>query len=74
MKWALLATASDQLTAEMWCAVLREAGIAAIIDPRDAVSFLGVSTFACRVIVPEAMFEEAKEIFTDYFAQDDIVH
>ena len=71
MKWKLLTTAPDQLTAEMWCNVLREAGITAMIEPRDAVSFLGISPFPCRVMVPEGMVEEAREMLSDYTEQGD---
>ncbi len=43
MKWALLTTAPDELTAEMWAEILHSEGIPARIKPGDAVSFLGVS-------------------------------
>ena len=64
MKWELLTTAPDQLTAEMWCGILREEGITAMIEPRDAVSFLGVSAFPCRIMVPDDMVEEAREVLS----------
>jgi hypothetical protein len=62
MNWVHLATAPDQLTAELWVSILRDAGIAAMIRPSDAVSFLGVSPFSCRVQVEEKERERAREI------------
>ena len=51
--------APDQLTAEMWCELLHNEGIPAMVRPSDAVSFLGVSTRACRVVVAEDRREDA---------------
>ncbi len=65
MKWKNLATAPDQLTAEMWCELLREADIPAIIQPSDAVSFMGISASRCRVIVPAERYEEAAAVLRD---------
>jgi len=59
MKWVNLAMAPDQLTAEMWCELLQNEGIPAMVRPSDAVSFLGVSPKACRVMVAEDRREEA---------------
>ena len=59
VQWVSLAIAPDQLTAEMWCELLRNEGIPAMVQPSDAVSFLGVSPKACRVAVPEDRREEA---------------
>ncbi|HXH22029.1 MAG TPA: DUF2007 domain-containing protein [Dehalococcoidia bacterium] len=60
--WAFLETAPDQLTAEMWLEQLRQAGIAAMIRPSDAVSFLGIAGFGCRVLVPARDLEHAREV------------
>jgi hypothetical protein len=65
LKWKNLATAPDQLTAEMWCELLREANIPAMIQPSDAVSFLGVSPGSCRVIVPAERHQEAAAVLKD---------
>ena len=62
MEWKYLTTAPDQLSAEMWQELLQNEGIPAIIEPRDAVSFLGVSPMPCRLMVPEDMVEEAMAI------------
>ncbi|MGD0765686.1 MAG: DUF2007 domain-containing protein [Dehalococcoidia bacterium] len=59
-----LTTAPDQFTAEMWCETLGDQGIPAMIRPSDAVSFLGVSSGGCRVLVPEDRREDAAAILT----------
>lgn len=59
MQWVSLAIAPDQLTAEMWCELLRNEGMPAMVQASDAVSFLGVSSKACRVVVPGDRREEA---------------
>jgi hypothetical protein len=66
MKWKLLTTAPDQLTAEMWIELLQNEGIPAMIEPGDAVSFLGVSAIPCRIIVPEGWVGEAQAILAKY--------
>ena len=62
MAWVHLATAPDQLTAEMWVTLLRDNGVVAAIRPSDSVSFLGLSGFACRVQVAEEQLEIAREL------------
>lgn len=57
-----LGVAPDQITAEFWIQVLREEGIAAMIRPSDAVSYLGVSAFGCRLLVAEANLVRARQI------------
>lgn len=54
--------APDQVTAEMWVQVLTDAGIAAMVHPADAVSFLGVAGFGCRVQVRKRDLEHALEL------------
>ena len=60
--WVHLATAPDQLTGEMWVAILRDAGVSAMIRPSDAVSFLGVAAMGCRVQVRQEDLERAREV------------
>ncbi len=62
MEWAHLATAPDQMVAEMWIANLRDAGIPAMIRPSDTSSFLGVSGFGTRVQVRKDDLARALEI------------
>jgi Putative prokaryotic signal transducing protein len=59
MKWVNVAMAPDQLTAEMWCELLRNEGIPAMVRASDAVSFLGVSPKAARVMVAEDRRDDA---------------
>lgn len=66
MKWGLLTTAPDQLTAEMWAEILHNDGIPARIEPRDAASFLGVSAMPCRLLVPEGRVSEAMAVLAQY--------
>ena len=66
MKWELLTTAPDQLTAEMWAEILHNEGIPARIKPEDAVSFLGVSAMPCRLLVPEGRVAEARAVLAQY--------
>ncbi len=60
-KWVHLVTAPDQITAEMWVDDLRGQGIMAMIRPSDAVSFLGVAAFGCRIQVLEQDETRARE-------------
>ncbi len=61
-KWVHLATAPDQIAAEIWLDILRQEGITAMIRPSDAVSFLGVSAVSCRVQTREEDLVRAREI------------
>ena len=65
MEWVNIATAPDQLTAEMWCELLRNEGIEAVVGPSDAVSFLGGSGRSCRVMVPKDRRDEAAAVLRD---------
>ena len=61
IEWICVATAPDQLVAEMWQEVLREELIPSMLAPQDAVSFLGLTATPVRVMVPEAMGARATE-------------
>jgi hypothetical protein len=58
-KWVHLATAPDQITAEIWVSILHDNGIAAFVRPSDVTSYLGVSALGCRVQVREGDRDEA---------------
>ena len=60
LKWVSLITAPDQLTAEMWRAMLRLAEIPVVIE--DVPSYMGVSALPCRVMVPSPLLAKAKEV------------
>lgn len=61
-RWELLTTAPDQLTAEIWTDILNQNGIPAIVNPQDAVSFMGVSSLPCRIMVASGYRQQAQEI------------
>lgn len=67
MKWVDAATAPDQMTAEMWCDILRKEGVPAF--PKLAGAALHVNILfgpavpsGCLVMVPEERLEEARAI------------
>jgi hypothetical protein len=64
-KWILLTTAPDQLTAEIWKDILIQSGIPAMVNPADTISFLGVSTFPCRIMVASGYRQKAREILAN---------
>jgi len=61
-QWVHLEVAPDQITAEFWIQVLRDEGILARIHPADAVSFLGLAGFGCRLQVRNDDLEHALEV------------
>ncbi len=48
----------------MWLDMLQEQGIGAVIHSGDTASFLGVSSYPCRVMVMEEDLERAKQALT----------
>jgi hypothetical protein len=66
MKWECLIIAPDQLTAEMWLEFLRNEGIIAMLQPKDAISFMGLSAMPCRIMVPQDLLSKAKVILNEY--------
>ena len=66
MKLVKVATAPDQLMAEMWQELLRAEGISAMFEPRGVVSFMGLSAMPCGLLVPEEMLEDAEAILQEY--------
>jgi len=69
-RWLLLTTAPDQLTAEIWTDILLKEGIPAVINPEDAISFLGVSAFPCRIMVDADHLEQAREVLAGLQAEE----
>jgi hypothetical protein len=61
-EWTHLTVAPDQMTAEFWIQVLSDQQIPAMIHPADAVSWLGVSGFGCRLQCREGDLEAALEV------------
>jgi len=70
-KWLLLTTAPDQLTAEIWKDILVQEGIPAMVNPEDAVSFLGVSAFPCRIMVAPDYLKQAQEILASLQVEEE---
>ena len=65
--WTVLGTAPDQLTAQLWQGLLEQQGIAAMLAPGDAVSFMGVSSTPCRLLVESAQLEAARALIETGF-------
>ena len=61
-KWTLLTTAPDQLTAEIWKDILLKEGVPAMVNAGDTISFMGVSSFPCRIMVGYGYRRRAQEI------------
>ncbi len=68
--WVVVRVAPDQLSAEMWVALLRDEGVPALIRPSDAVSFLGTSALGCRVLVPEERLSDAEALLAERLGGD----
>lgn len=61
-RWTPVATAPDQLTAEMWQELMLHELIPAMLDPRDAISFMGLASMPVRLIVPAEFVDRAREV------------
>jgi len=61
-RWEVLTTAPDQLTAEIWTDILNQNGVPAAVSPQDAISFMGVSSLPCRIMVAPGYRQQAQEI------------
>ncbi len=71
--WAYLETAPNQVFAEMWREMLIEAGIPAMLQPEDAISFIGVSAQPVRVMVAADKLKAAQKLLAEWenFEPDD---
>lgn len=70
MPWVRLVTAPDQLTAEVWCELLRNAHIPAMLEPQDTASYLGVSGMPCALLVESGRVAEARTVLETATADD----
>jgi hypothetical protein len=59
-KWAVFATAPDQITAEMWRDLLHQTGIHCEVRPGDTSRFMGVGAIPVRLVTLEDEVEKAK--------------
>ena len=69
MSWVNLTTAPDQLVAEMWRELLVEEGIAAMVRAGDTASYLGVSSYPCRIMVQEEDRDRAEEVLKAHLGE-----
>ena len=65
MNWVHLATAPDQLVAEMWRDLLNDRDIPVIIRSGDVSTFLGVTAYPCRLLVDENFRDRAIQILRE---------
>ena len=66
LKWEVFATAPDQLTAESWLGLVRNAGIECKLQPGDTVAFLGVSGLPTRIMARSDYVEIAVSVLNAY--------
>lgn len=64
--WEHVITAPDQTIGEMLKAMLEEEGIVAMLEPEDAVSFLGVSGIPVRLMVPVEQAPAARQFLEEF--------
>ena len=71
MKWVYLATAPNQLEAEMWRELLASEGFAVAVRGGDTISYLGMSTYPTTILVDEAQHDEARKVLDESLARAD---
>ena len=71
MKWVYLATAPNQLEAEMWRELLANKGFAVAVRGGDTSAYLGMSTYPSTILVDEEQHDEAKKLLDESFADPD---
>ena len=59
-RWSTFATAPDQLMAEMWRDLVRQAGVVCAIRAGDTTGFLGLSPHPVRLVTRESDVELAR--------------
>ena len=73
MKWVLVDTAPNQLTAEMWRGLIQGEGLPVMIRFGDPASYLGVTAAPCRLMVPAERLEEAQAFMRERLGRDSVV-
>jgi hypothetical protein len=71
LNWEVFATAPDQLTAESWLGLIRNAGIECKLQPGDTVAFLGVSGLPTRIMARSDCVENALTVLDTYLGNND---
>ena len=72
--WVNLATAPNQLTAELWQGLLRSEGFPAMVHTGNISSYhLGVSNVPCRLMVPEDKLVEARRLLEGHLGPEELL-
>jgi len=69
LKFVTIATAPDQLTAEIWREIVRQAGITCELGPGDVTSFLGLSQLPVRLMTSEADADNARSVLASALSE-----
>ena len=70
-RWVYLATAPDQLTAELWANLLQGDGFPVLVRDDYPRAYLGVVLGPCRLLVREDCREEAQRRLAEYLGAED---
>ena len=62
IEFVYLATAPNQIIAEMWVEMLKQEGIASYFRSSNVMSYTGVSFIPCQVMVIESRLAEASAL------------
>ncbi len=65
MKWVYLATAPNQLEAEMWRDLLASEGFAVTVRGGDTISYLGMSNYPSTILVDEEQHDAARKVLDE---------
>ena len=63
-KWKAFASAPDQVIAEMWCELVRSAGVDCRLENANP-SFLGPSLYSVRLMAPEEECNRALRVLSE---------
>ena len=69
--WQTFATAPDQLTAEMWLDLVRQAGVECALRAGDTTGFLGLSPYPVRLVTRESDVERARAVLDATFGREE---
>ena len=65
MKWVYLATAPNQLEAEMWRDLLASEGFAVTVRGGDTISYFGMSNYPSTILVDEEQHDAARKVLDE---------
>ena len=71
MNWVYLATAPNQLEAEMWRNLLASEGFAVTVRGGDTISYLGMSNYPVTILVDEEQHDDAKKVLDESVVRTD---